>query len=130
MAGRRSVSRIGLSDEEEARLVNIDQMLGIAVRTSADFGEGAWVPGMDLNQGSLWAGTMEGERAIAFDLAPGRLLFAFTPDELTSVRKVASGFNVVVECVVEGEDGSPTTFTLVGPRGRMKKAFAYVGKLI
>jgi hypothetical protein len=55
------------------------------------------------------------------------VLLAFTPDELKSVRKVASGFNVVIECEVENEDGSPRTFTLVGPRGRMNRAFAFMG---
>jgi hypothetical protein len=107
-----------------------DRMLGIAVRTSADFGDGPWVPGMELHRGWLWAGTVEGVTALAFEHAPGRLLFGFASDELKSVRKVASGLNVVVECVITDDDGSPRTFTLVGPRGRMKKAFAYVGKPI
>ncbi|ADU46583.1 hypothetical protein Intca_0021 [Intrasporangium calvum DSM 43043] len=110
--------------------MNIDRMLGIAVRTSADFGDGAWTPGMPLQQGWLWAGTVEGDTVLAFELGPGRVLFGFTPDELRSVRKVASGFNTVVECVVAEENGSPRTFTLVGPRGRIKKAFQHIGKPI
>jgi hypothetical protein len=110
--------------------VNIDRMLGIAVRTSADFGDSAWTPGMPMHQGWLWAGTVEGEKVLAFEFGPGQVVFGLAPDELMSVRKVASGFNVVVECVVSDEDGSPRTFTLVGPRGRMRKAFEHIGKPI
>lgn len=119
----------GLRDNK-GRLVNIDKMLGIAVRTSADFGDGPWVPGMEMHRGSLWAGTVEGQTMLAFETAPGQVHFGFEPDELKLVRKVASGPNVVVECVIAEADGSPRTFTIVGPRGRMKKAFAYVGKPI
>ncbi len=110
--------------------MNIDKALGIAVRTSADFGDGPWVPGMALHRGWLWAGTTGGETVLAFETAPGRVLFGLTADEFESVRKVASGLNVVVECVIKDDDGLARTFTLGGPRGRMKKAFAYVGKPI
>jgi hypothetical protein len=112
------------------RVSKIDRILGITVVTSADFGDGPWMPGMELHQGRLWAGTLQGEPTLAFEYAPGKLLWAFTPDELKSVSKVASGLNVVVECEIANEDGSPRTFTVIGPRGRMKKAFAHVGKRI
>jgi len=109
-------------------VTSLDGMMGIVVRTSADFGDGSWTPGMPMHRGSLWVGTVEGQRVLAFDLSPGRVLFGFTAPELTTVRRVASGLNIAVECGVADWGGSPRTFTLVGPRGRMKKAFAAVGR--
>src|SRR5215510_14286083 len=95
--GRASTATPGSRTNQMNPLVEFDRSLGIAVRTSADFGDGPWVPGMKLHRGQLWAGTVEGQTVLAFEHVPGRALFGFAPDDLKSVRKVASGLNVVVE---------------------------------
>ena len=81
---------------------------------------------MQLHRGTLWTMRHEGEMAPCFDITPGKTLFGFTGDELKSVRRVSSGLNTVVEVTIVEEDGSPRTFALVGPRGRLRKAFAEV----
>lgn len=105
-----------------------DRAMGIKVRTSADIGSGRWLPGMPLHQGMLWVGPMDGDMVLAFEVGRGQVLLAVTGHEVRSVRKVASGLNTIVEIDVTAEDGRSQTFTLVGPRGRMKKAFSAIGR--
>lgn len=104
-----------------------DRATGVAVRTSAALGIGSWVPGMEMHRGVLWTVPFEGSYGLAFDLAHGKTLFGFARDELKQVRKVKSGFNTIIEITVDGDAGGSNVFTLVGPRGRMKKIFAAVG---
>ncbi len=105
----------------------IDKTLGIVERTSADTGEGPWIPGMELTRGWLWAATLEGQRSVAFELAPGRVLFVFGPSDVKSVQKRASVLNTVVDVTVVGDDGAPLVVTLVAPRGRLKRVLAHIG---
>lgn len=43
------------------------------------------------------------------------------------VRKVASGLSIIVEMTAKTDDGSERVFTVVGPRGRVTKIFAFMG---
>lgn len=107
----------------------VDRAYGIVERTSADLGEGYWLPGMPLTRGWLWAATVQGEPVAAFELAPGHVLLTLTPSTIQGVRKAASGLNVVLEVAVAADDGETVWLTFVGPRGRMKRIFAHVGQV-
>lgn len=104
----------------------IDQMLGIVERTSADVGDGRWVPGMPMQRGYLWASTVEGTRVMAFEVAPGQILLAIEQPTITRSIKRASGLNMVVEVEVT-VNGERLVLTLVAPRGRLKRILTFMG---
>jgi len=106
----------------------LDRAMGIVERTSAEVGEGRWLPGMRTQNGFLWAGLVKGEKCIAFESFPGQVLFALTADNLISARKVTAALNIIVEVVVGSEDGTgDVAMVVIGPRGRVKRIFAYLG---
>jgi hypothetical protein len=106
----------------------IDRALGIVERTSAEAASGPWVPGMQTEMGYLWAATIEGEKVIAFETEPGRVAFGISAANLVTVRKLAAGFNIVVQVVIRDTEGMMDEITIIGPRGRMKKIFAFLGQ--
>lgn len=77
--------------------------------------------------GFLWAATVDGEKVIAFEVAPGQVVFGLSETSLASARKVAAGLNIVVEAVMKDDEGNTETLTIIGPRGRVKKIFAFLG---
>lgn len=104
-----------------------DKAMGIVERTSAEAGAGPWVPGLKTQNGYLFAADFDGVKAAAFETAPGRIAFTLEPETLVTVRKVASGLNVILELQLRAADEGIITVTLIGPRGRMKKIFAFIG---
>lgn len=82
---------------------------------------------MQTAMGFLWAATIEGEKVIAFETAPGQVEFGLSPANLVSARKVAAGLNIVVEVVIRDDEGTTDELTIIGPRGRVKKIFAFLG---
>ena len=107
---------------------SLDKAIGIIERTSAELGQGFYYGGMPTQWGFLWAANLEGEPAAVFELGPGQMLVAFTKDNLIAASKVAAGLNIIVQVSVKGNDGSAVPLVIVGPRGRIKKIFAFLGK--
>ena len=105
----------------------IDRAMGIHERTSAEAASGAWYAGMPTVMGFLWAATVENERWLAFETAPGQVAFGFTTAQILGARRVAAGLNVIVEMLVRDNEGDSSMLTVIGPRGRVKNIFAFVG---
>lgn len=105
----------------------LDKAMGIVERTSAELGVGAWYAGMQTARGFLWAATVEGDKYIAFEVAPGQVVVGMTAETLKYARKVASGLNIIVNASVTDDNGELTHLTFIGPRGRVKKIFAFLG---
>lgn len=105
----------------------VDKQMGIVERTSAEFAEGAWVPGMPTTMGFLWATQYEGQPVAAFEVAPGQVVFSLNRETVRHARKVAAALNIVVEVAIPLEDGTDGILTIIGPRGRVKKIFAFIG---
>lgn len=105
----------------------IDKQLGIVERTSAEFAEGSWVPGMPTTLGFFWATRYEGQPVAAFEVAAGQVVFSLSKETVRRARKVASALNIVVEVAIPLEYGTDGVLTIIGPRGRVKKIFAFIG---
>jgi hypothetical protein len=104
----------------------LDRAMGVVERTSAEAAEGSWVPGMPTVRGFLWAAPLEGTKYIAFETAPGRVEFGLHAGNLVRAKKVAAGLNMVVEAVMRDGD-EDVILTIIGPRGRVKRIFAFLG---
>jgi hypothetical protein len=105
----------------------LDKAMGIVERTSAEAGDGVYFGGMPTVRGFFWAAAVEGEKVAAFEMAPGNVIFGLTSENVRSVKKVMAGLNIIVQVVYGYEDGEPMPIVIIGPRGRVKKIFAYIG---
>jgi len=104
------------------------QAMGVVERTSAEVADGPWVPGLQTQLGYLMAIDSEGVAGAAFEVAPGQIALSFDREQVISARRVASGLNVIVDADIRADDGnSVLTVTFIGPRGRMKRIFAFLG---
>jgi len=104
-----------------------DRALGIVERTSADAFPGEWAPGVEMTRGFLWAMSLDGVPVLAFETSPGSILFSVAAPDILDVRKPRAGLNVMLEVDVKGDNHEEHTLTLVGPRGRMKRIFDFLG---
>lgn len=107
----------------------IERALGIVERTSAEIGEGPWTPRTRTQNGYLFAFNTDGVRGACFELAPGNVL-PLDPARIESVRKVASGFNIILDVYIRASPGDPNSagvITVAGPRGRVRRIFDFIG---
>lgn len=106
----------------------IEKASGIYESTSAQFAFGTWVPGMQTITGRFWAANTPDQGAVAVFEAPGRnFLWSISKENITYAKKIAAALQIVVEILLVDDGGNSHLITLIGPRGRVKKIFAFVG---
>lgn len=100
----------------------------LLTQTSASMGMLPWEyqRRQDLEVGSLSVVELNGQRTLVFS---GRRpeLFTLEANQIATVTKVASGFNVIVDVIFGATIAEVAAVCFVGPRGRMKTIFATLG---
>jgi hypothetical protein len=105
-----------------------EKAAGIYESTAAQFAFGPRVPGMQVLPGRFWAADTPDEGAVAAFEAPGRnILWSISRQIVTYVKRIAAALQIVVEIVFVDDEGNSHLITLIGPRGRVKKIFAFIG---
>jgi hypothetical protein len=106
-----------------------EKVSGAFASTFVHCGVGAWSPDMQKITVFMWAAELpNGVRAAAIQQLPDRKIAWILFDSIIDyVGNVASGLAIIVEVIFRDEDGQSHLLTLIGPSGRLKKIFKFLG---
>jgi hypothetical protein len=105
-----------------------EKLAGVYESTAANYVPGYLLPGDPATPGRLWAANVPdlGETAV-FELPNGTFAWHLTKTNVVFVQKVASGLQIMLELTYMNDNGFTEMITLIAPRGRLKKIFAFIG---